>query len=183
MMCCWSVPQRNPFLSKFYQDPGSAALPAQLHFLFEHVGQIRTLRQADLFKSNQVADFLIQANKLFAEATLSRDELDLYYQIYNNLIIDAPVPDLVIYLQASVDVLIKRIRAHGRDYEKKIDKDYLQRISDAYTDFFYHYHASPLLIINTTDLDFTGDRGDYCVLLDYLSDLSPGRHYFNPQEL
>ena len=173
----------NPFLPEIYQHPGRAALAAQLHFLFEHVKQVRALRQADLFSPNKVADFLIQANRVFAEATLSPDELDLYYQVYNILIDDAPVPDMVIYLQSSVDVMIKRIRAHGGDHEIKIDRNYLQKISDAYTDFFYHYDASSLLIVNTTDLDFIGKRGDYDVLLDYLDGLGPGRHYFNPQEL
>ena len=173
----------NPFLPEIYQHPGPAALAAQLHFLFEHVKQVRALRQADLFSPNQVADFLIQANRVFAEATLSPDELDLYYQVYNILVNDAPVPDLVIYLQAPVEVMIKRIRASGGAHEIKIDREYLQKISDAYTDFFYHYDASSLLIVNSADLDFTGDRGDYEVLLNYLDRLGPGRHYFNPQEL
>ena len=173
----------NPFLPEIYQHPGSAALSAQLHFLFEHVKQVRALRQADLFSPNQVADFLIQANRLFAEATLTPDELDLYYQVYNILIDDAPVPDLVIYLQSSVEVMVKRIRARDGNHEIKIDRDYLQKISDAYTDFFYHYDASSLLIVNTTDLDFTDERGDYDVLLNYLEGVGPGRHYFNPQEL
>ena len=173
----------NPFLPRIYQHPGSTALAAQLHFLFEHVKQVRALRQADLFAPNQVADFLIQANKLYAEATLSPDELDLYYQIYNILTDDIPVPGLVIYLQSSVDVMIKRIRARGKDYDMKIDRDYLQRISDGYADFFYHYDASSLLIVNTTDLDFTGNSSDYNVLLDYLDGIGQGRHYFNPQEL
>ena len=173
----------NPFLPEIYQHPGSAALSAQLHFLFEHVKQVRALRQADLFSPNQVADFLIQANRLFAEATLTPDELDLYYQVYNILIDDAPVPDLVIYLQSSVEVMVKRIRARDGNHEMKIDRDYLQKISDAYTDFFYHYDASSLLIVNTTDLDFSDERGDYDVLLNYLEGVGPGRHYFNPQEL
>ena len=173
----------NPFLPEIYQHPGSAALSAQLHFLFEHVKQVRALRQADLFSPNQVADFLIQANRLFAEATLTPDELDLYYQVYNILIDDAPVPDLVIYLQSSVEVMVKRIRARDGNHEIKIDRDYLQKISDAYTDFFYHYDASSLLIVNTTDLDFSDERGDYDVLLNYLEGVGPGRHYFNPQEL
>ena len=173
----------NPFLPEIYQHPGSAALSAQLHFLFEHVKQVRALRQADLFSPNQVADFLIQANRLFAEATLTPDELDLYYQVYNILIDDAPVPDLVIYLQSSVEVMVKRIRTREGNYEIKIDRDYLQKISDAYTDFFYHYDASSLLIVNTTDLDFSDERGDYDVLLNYLEGVGPGRHYFNPQEL
>ncbi len=173
----------NPFLPEIYQHPGSAALSAQLHFLFEHVKQVRALRQADLFSPNQVADFLIQANRLFAEATLTPDELDLYYQVYNILIDAAPVPDLVIYLQSSVEVMVKRIRARDGNHEIKIDRDYLQKISDAYTDFFYHYDASSLLIVNTTDLDFSDERGDYDVLLNYLEGVGPGRHYFNPQEL
>ena len=173
----------NPFLPEIYQHPGSAALSAQLHFLFEHVKQVRALRQADLFSPNQVADFLIQANRLFAEATLTPDELDLYYQVYNILIDDAPVPDLVIYLQSSVEVMVKRIRARDGNHEIIIDRDYLQKISDAYTDFFYHYDASSLLIVNTTDLDFSDERGDYDVLLNYLEGVGPGRHYFNPQEL
>ena len=173
----------NPFLPRVYQHPGSTALAAQLHFLFEHVKQVRALRQADLFAPNQVADFLIQANKLYAEATLSPDERDLYYRIYNILVDGIPVPDLVIYLQSSVDVMIRRIRAQGRDHEMKIDRDYLQRISEGYADFFYHYDASSLLIVNTTDLDFTGGSNDYKVLLDYLDGLGQGRHYFNPQEL
>ena len=173
----------NPFLTGIYHHPGSAALPAQLHFLFEHVKQVRALRQTDLFSPNQVADFLVQANKVYAEATLSPDELDLYYQVYNILIGDVPVPGLVIYLQSSVDEMIRRIRSHGRSHNMKIDRDYLQRIAEEYADFFYHYDASSLLIVNATDLDFTGDSSDYAVLLDYLGDLDPGRHYFNPQEL
>ena len=173
----------NPFLPRIYQHPGSTALAAQLHFLFEHVKQVRALRQADLFAPNQVADFLSQANKLYAEATLSPDELDLYYRIYNILADGIPVPDLVIYLQSSVDMMIRRIRAQGKDHEMKIDRDYLRRISEGYADFFYHYDASSLLIVNTTDLDFTGGSNDYKVLLDYLDGLGQGRHYFNPQEL
>ena len=172
----------NPFLPEVYRPPGSAALPAQLHFLFEHVRQVRGLRQADLFVASRVADFLIQAHRLFAEATLTQDELDLYYQVYHMLVGDAPVPDLVIYLQSTVEVMAKRIRSTGVP-EMKIDREYLQKIADGYTDFFYHYDASSLLIVNTTDMDFTSERGDYDMLLDYMDRLRPGRHYFNPQEL
>ena len=172
----------NPFLPEVYRSPGAAALPAQLHFLFEHVKQVRGLRQADLFVASRVADFLIQAHRLFAEATLTQDELDLYYEVYHILVEDAPVPDLVIYLQSTVEVMVKRIRSTGVP-EMKIDKEYLQKISDGYTDFFYHYDASSLLIVNTTDMDFTSERGDYDMLLDYMDRLRPGRHYFNPQEL
>ena len=172
----------NPFLPELYRPPGSAALPAHLHFLFEHVKQVRGLRQADLFVASRVSDFLVHAHKLFAEATLTQDELDLYYQVYHMLVENAPVPDLVIYLQSSVEVMVKRIRATGVP-ETKTDRDYLQKIADGYAGFFYHYDASSLLIVNTTDMDFTGVGGDYDMLLQYLDGLSPGRHYFNPQEL
>ena len=170
----------NPFLSDMYQTPGNVALPVQLHFLFEHVQQVRGLHQADLFVASRVADFLIQAHRLFAEATLGQDELELYYQVYNLLVRDIPAPDLVIYLQSSLDVLVKRIRASVGAPESKIDREYLRKISAGYTDFFYHYEASSLLIVNTTDLDLTSESGDYDVLLRYLDQLEPGRHYFNP---
>jgi len=173
----------NPFLSKFYEDPESVALPMQLHFLFQRTRLIQTLRQTDMFKPAQVSDFLIQKDKLFAEITLAEDELNLYYQVYNNLIIEAPVPDLIIYLQAPVDVLLRRIYEHGMACERKIDENYLQKISDAYIDFFYHYDDSPLLIINASDFDFANDVSDYNILLEYISDLNSGRHYFNPQNL
>ena len=168
----------NPFLSDLYRGPGNAALPVQLYFLFEHVQQLRGLQQADLFVASRVADFLIQAHRLFAEATLGQDELELYYQVYKLLVKDIPAPDLVIYLQSSLDVLVKRIRASAP--ESKIDREYLRKISAGYTDFFYHYDASSLLIVNTTDLDLSGESGDYDVLLHYLDQLGPGRHYFNP---
>lgn len=173
----------NPFLPRFYENPGIAAFPTQLHFLLQRARQIQALRQRDLFKSAQVADFLIQKDKLFAEVTLERDELGLYCQVYDNLIVETPVPDLVIYLQAPVEVLLRRISKHGRDYEKKIEGSYLQHVSDAYVRFFYDYNASPLLIINAADLDLASDNGDYGLLLDCLDDLGPGRHYFNPQAL
>lgn len=173
----------NPFLKEVYQRPGSTALAAQLHYLFEHVKQAQALRQADLFSPNHVADFLIQVNQVYARATLSQDELDLYYQIYNILADGVPVPDLVIYLQSSVDAMARHIRARRGEPDLKIDRDYLERVAEGYADFFYHYDASSLLIVNVTELDFTGDGGDYGMLLDYLGHLGQGRHYFNPQEL
>ncbi len=173
----------NPFMPEMYLRPGTAALSAQLHFLFEHVKQARGLRQGDLFLTSSVSDFLIQAHRLFAEATLSHDELDLYYQVYHLLVGSIPIPDLVIYLQSSVDVMAKRIREKNGVPEIKIDREYLHKISDGYTEFFYHYDASSLLIVNSTDMDFSAKRGDYDMLLNYLDKLRPGRHYFNPQEL
>ncbi len=173
----------NPFLPKFYEDPQSTALPTQLHFLFQRLKMIETLRQTDLFKPAQISDFLIQKDRLFAEVTLSDAEFELYCEVYNRLVLDAPIPDLVIYLQAPVDVLIKRIYERGIAYEKRIDDVYLSKVSEAYIKFFYHYNASPILIVNTSDIDLVDSDDDYAYLLDYIRKLSPGKHYLNPQAI
>ena len=173
----------NPFLPRFYKDPQAAALPTQLYFLFQRARQIESLRQTDMFRPARVTDFLIQKDRLFAEVTLSKDELELYYQVYNHLTLEAPVPDLVIYLQAPVDTLYKRVRERAVDYEKNINEAYLQRVANAYIEFFYHYNDSPLLIVNTEDFNLATGSGDFNVLLKYIRELPPGRHYFNPQSL
>jgi deoxyguanosine kinase len=173
----------NPFLPKFYEDQRGAALPTQLHFLFQRVKQIETLKQTDLFRPARVADFLMQKDRLFAQVTLDEHELDLYYQVYNRLTLEAPVPDLVIYLQAPVEALLKRVYERGVSYEKRMDEAYLQKIANAYVEFFYHYHDSPLLIVNTEDFNLADDSSDYEVLLKYIQELTPGRHYFNPKGL
>ena len=133
------MPVENPFLPRFYQNPRSVALPTQLYFLFQRMRQIEALKQTDLFKPVQVADFLIEKDRLFANITLDDDELALYQQVYERLTLEAPVPDLVIYLQAPVDVLMQRVLERGHDYERMIEKSYLQKIADGYVEFFYHY--------------------------------------------
>ncbi len=173
----------NPFLPKFYEDPRSSALPTQLHFLFQRVKQIEVLKQTDMFKPAMVADFLIQKDSLFAKVTLNEDELDLYYQVYDRLTVEVPAPDLVIYLQASPDDLMKRVYERGTSFERNIKEDYLQSVSDAYINFFYNYDQSPLLIVNTADFNIAEGNESYQVLLNYIQDLRPGRHYFNPQNL
>jgi deoxyadenosine/deoxycytidine kinase len=175
--------EENPFLPRYYEDPRSAALPVQLHFLFQRARQVQTLRQGDMFRPSRVADFLIHKDRLFAEATLSGDELELYYQVYNRLTLEAPAPDLVIYLQAPVETLLKRVRERGIDYERHITEDYLRTIADAYVEFFYHYNDSPLLIVNTDDFNLVDSSGNYEMLLEYVRRLPPGRHFFNPREL
>jgi deoxyguanosine kinase len=171
----------NPFLPRFYQDPKAAALPTQLYFLFQRAQQIQSLRQGDLFQPSQVVDFMIDKDRLFAELTLSKAELDLYWQVYQRLTLEAPAPDLVIYLQAPIETLLKRIGRRGIDYEQGIDEAYLRRVAEAYIDFFYHYDRSPLLIVNTGDLNLADGERDFELLLDQIRGLSPGRHYFNPQ--
>ncbi len=173
----------NPFLPRFYSDPKSVALPTQLFFLFQRAKQLEALRQTDMFKSVQVSDFLIEKDKLFASVTLDDDELALYHQVYDRLTLDSPVPDLVIYLQAPIDILMQRIIERGHDYERPMNRNYLKKISDTYVEFFYHYTTAPLLIVNTNDFDLSGNDRDYNLLLEHIKHLPPGRHYFNPIEL
>lgn len=170
----------NPFLEKFYQDPKAGALPAQLYFLFQRNRQLQELRQGDMFAPNHIADFLMDKDRLFARVTLDTDELNLYEQVFNNLTIDAPVPDLVIYLQAPTDVLMRRIRKRGISMEYSITDDYLNRLSSAYTDYFHYYNASPLLIVNASGIDLVNNEADYQQLLERIETTSNGRHYFNP---
>ena len=173
----------NPFLPRFYKDPAAAALPTQLHFLFQRARQIESLLQTDMFRPARVSDFLIQKDRLFAQVTLKDDELALYYQVYNHLTLEAPAPDLVIYLQASVDTLLRRVNERGIDYERSIEESYMKRVTDAYIEFFYHYHDSPLLIVNTEDFNLATGSDDFNILLKYIRELPPGRHYFNPRSL
>lgn len=173
----------NPFLPRFYQDPKGAALPTQLHFLFQRVRQLEALRQTDLFKPALVADFLVQKDRLFAGITLDDNELDLYNQVYDRLTLEAPAPDLVIYLQAGIDDLVRRVHERGLDFEKNISEQYLKKVADAYIDFFYNYTQSPLLIVNTADFNLANNQRNFEMLLQYIQDLAPGRHYFNPRGL
>ena len=173
----------NPFLPRFYEDPRATALPTQLYFLFQRARQVEMLRQKDMFRPGQIADFLIEKDRLFAQVTLENDEFELYQQVYDRLALETPVPDLVIYLQAPVDVLLKRILDRGVDYEKRIDENYLKNIANAYIDFFYNYSNAPLLIVNTNDFDLANGTRNYNILLEHIRNLPPGRHYFNPKEI
>jgi deoxyadenosine/deoxycytidine kinase len=131
--------QENPFLANFYHNPRQYALSAQLHFLLQRAQQVQDFRQSDLFRGSYIADFMVDKDRLFAQMTLNPDELALYEQIYTHLTLDAPRPDLVIYLQAPVEVLRERIVRRGIDYEQQIRDEYLLRLSESYTRFFYDY--------------------------------------------
>ncbi len=170
----------NPFLERFYQDPRSAALQTQLFFLFQRAEQLRSLRQGDMFRPVRVADYLMEKDRLFAELTLDEEEFKLYEQVYAHVTLDAPEPDLVVYLQAPVEVLQQRIAARGRGYERPMEADYLRRLSERYTEFFHHYDASPLLIVNAAEIDFAHNVEDYELLLEQVRRIRSGRHYFNP---
>ena len=170
----------NPFLERFYQDPRSAALQTQLFFLFQRAEQLRGLRQGDMFRPVRVADYLMEKDRLFAELTLDEEEFKLYEQVYAHVTLDAPEPDLVVYLQAPVEVLQQRITARGRAYERPMEADYLRRLSERYTEFFHHYDASPLLIVNAAEIDFAHNVEDYELLLEQVRRIRSGRQYFNP---
>ena len=175
--------EQNPFLDRFYQDPKSVALQTQLFFLFQRAEQLQSLRQTDMFQPVRIADFIMEKDRLFAELTLDEEEFKLYEQVYQHLTLDAPIPDLVVYLQAPVEVLRKRITDRGRSYEKTLSNEYLHRLSESYMRFFHNYDAAPLLIINATEIDFANNDNDYTLLLDQVSKIKTGRHYFNPTSL
>jgi deoxyadenosine/deoxycytidine kinase len=170
----------NPFLERFYRNPKSAALPAQLFFLFQRARQLEDLRQEDLFANSRVADYLLAKDRLFARLTLDDAEFALYEQVHASLKIEAPQPDLVIYLQAPVDVLVERISRRGVRYEQSIDRVYLERLAEAYAKFFHDYADSPLLIVNAAQVDFIGSDGDFAQLFAQVERIRHGRHYFNP---
>jgi deoxyadenosine/deoxycytidine kinase len=176
-------PEENPFLERFYQDRKTGALPTQLFFLFQRAQQIQALRQADIFQPVRVADFLLEKDRLFAQLTLDAEELKLYEMVYDKLALDAPEPDLVVYLQAPVDTLMGRIARRGIHYEQAIDKAYIEKLSDAYMRFFYDWTRSPLLIVNTADINPIDDDRDFEVLFQEICRVKSGRHFFNPGRL
>jgi len=169
----------NPFLERFYRNRRLSALPTQLFFLFQRARQIESLQQADLFQPVRVSDFLMQKDRLFAEITLDEQEFHIYEQVYAHAVSALPVPDLVIYLQAPVDVLLRRIARRGINYEQKIDAGYLRQLCDAYARFFHNYEASPLLIVNAAGIDLVNHNEDFVALLDEVQGAKPGRQYFN----
>lgn len=169
----------NPFLPRFYQEPRRYALPTQLHFLFERSRQLRELAQGDLFRAGTVSDFLIDKDMLFARLNLDDDEFELYQKVYADLAPQAATPDLVIYLQAPIDVLQERVRRRGVDFERDMDADYLQRLANSYSEFFHRYEAAPLLIVNTSNLNFAESEADFELLLERMSKMRGPREFFN----
>lgn len=170
----------NPFLERFYREGRSAALPTQMFFLFSRARQIEQLRQTDMFTTVRVCDYLFAKDQLFAELNLDADELALYEQIADKLAVEAPVPDLVIYLQASVDVLFERIARRGIGFEKLIDRAYLEQLTDIYARFFHAYNDGPLLIVNASQIDPVSNDADYEQLFRQIERTTGGRHFFNP---
>ncbi|MBL1319744.1 MAG: deoxynucleoside kinase [Methylophaga sp.] len=173
-------PENNPFLEKFYIHPKQSALPTQLSFLMQRVRLSKELQQDDLFSSLKITDFMVEKDRIFAQITLDDDELALYNMVYDNLTMQHRIPDLVIYLQAPMTVLKARVNQRGIGYEQHIEDGYLQRLADSYADFFHYYDASPLLIVNAEQIDLVNSEQDYQNLLEQISTLKSGRHYYNP---
>ncbi len=173
------VPGENPFLEKFYGDISRYALPTQLFFLFQRTNQVQSLAQMDMFTQVTVSDFLLEKDQLFAKLTLSDAEHDLYQRIYCYLQPKAPPPDLVIYLQASTNTLIDRVKQRGSYYEKNISEEYLWRLSESYIRFFYQYEDAPVMIVNSENLNFVDNQPDFDLLLQQVEQMHGPREYFN----
>jgi deoxyguanosine kinase len=176
------APEQNPFLDKFYRDMARYALPTQLFFLFQRINQLRDMTQTDLFGGATVSDFLFDKDPLFAQLTLNDDELALYRQIFDSLKPQAPVPDLVIYLQAEPEVLVERVKKRGILAEQAISEEYLMRLAERYSRFFYHYDAAPLLIINANHFNFVENEEDFSLLVHRIKAMRGKRSYFNRTE-
>ena len=172
-------PKANPFLPLFYRDMRRYALPTQLFFLFQRVGQLEQLKQPDLFGKPVVADFTLAKDPLFARLTLDDAEYQLYSKIFDHMKPQAPVPDLVIYLQASIDTLVHRVKKRGNPGEAGIAEEYLRNLSEAYMSYFHHYSDSPLLIVNSERLNFVDSTEHLDLLVERIDAMRGGREFFN----
>jgi deoxyadenosine/deoxycytidine kinase len=172
-------PDENPFLARFYEDMPRYALPTQLFFLMQRAAQLRDLAQLPLFRGASVADFLFEKDPLFARLTLGGDELALYQKVFDSLKPQAPRPDLVIYLQARVETLVERVRRRGIDYERPVQAGYLAALADAYANFFHHYEAAPLIVVNSERLNFAERCPDLDLLMQRIAAMRGRREYFN----
>ncbi len=170
----------NPFLDRFYREGQRNALSTQLFFLLHRAEQVAHFARDDMLGPMQVTDFLIEKDRLFAEATLDEDEIKLYRQIVARLEINPPKPDLVVYLQAPVAVLLGRIRRRGIGHEQRIGSEYLATLSTAYAEFFHYYDDAPLLVVNAAQIDFASNERHYQALIEQIAAMDGARHYFNP---
>ena len=171
----------NPFLENFYSDPVKYAFHTQLYFLMSRYRQQRQISQIDLFASRIIADYFFEKDRIFAEINLNEEEFALYDKIYGLVERDVPKPDLVIYLQASVEFLYKRIRQRDRNFESNIDFGYIEQLCEAYNAFFFHYKTSPLLIVDIKGFDFTGNSKDLDLICDEVKNLKERRRILSRQ--
>ena len=172
--------EANPFLARFYQDPPRYALSTQLFFLFQRANQITDINQQDIFGDAAIADFFIEKDPLFAKLNLNADEMDLYQQIYDRMHLQTSKPDLVIYLQTPVDVLLSRVEERNIAYEQDIPREYLARLANAYSEFFHNYDSSPLLIVNNEKINIINSDEAMDLLVDRIMQVQSRREFFNP---
>ena len=170
----------NPFIAKFYEDQETYSFQTQIFFLLSRYNQYMELAQRDLFNSVVVIDYLFQRDKIFAQLNLEDHEYRLYEQIYNLIASKAPKPDLVIFLQASTEVLLERVSKRGREYESFMDPDYLDSVNKAFNNFFFYYSDTPILVINTNEIDFVEKKCDLEELINKVNSHKIGREYYNP---
>ncbi len=172
----------NPFLPRFYQDPDKYAFPAQLYFLLTRYNQQRELAQRDLFAEATVSDYLFAKDRIFASLTLSEDEFKLYESVYRLLDAQMAKPDLVVYVRARIEVLAERLRKRNRDFERYVSYEYLDRVSAAFRDFFFYYDEAPLLVVDTSDIDFVANPEDLADLIREIDGAGAGTQYFVPRK-
>jgi len=170
----------NPFLERFYENPRKYAFQTQLFFLLSRYRQQRELAQGDLFEAGVVCDYILAKDKIFALINLEDDEISLYESIYKLLVSTLPKPDLVIYLQARPEVLLSRVRKRGIAYERNISLDYLRTLSDAYNEYFFHYNETPLLVVNTSEIDFVESPRDLEHLVREVKSVKRGTQHYIP---
>ncbi|MGO9268035.1 MAG: deoxynucleoside kinase [Candidatus Binataceae bacterium] len=174
--------EENPFLARFYEDADKYALPVQLYFLLTRYNQQRTLSQQDLFTQTTVSDYLFAKDRIFAAENLAPDELALYDNVYRLLDERMVKPDLVVFMSARIDVLAERLRKRNRDFERDISLEYLERISAAYRDFFFYYDEAPLLVVETSAIDFVADSSDLRDLIREIERAGQGTQHFVPRK-
>ncbi|MDA8121640.1 MAG: deoxynucleoside kinase [Deltaproteobacteria bacterium] len=170
----------NPFLERFYENPRKFAFQTQLFFLLSRYRHQRELAQGNLFEKGVVSDYVLAKDKIFALINLEDDEVSLYDSIYKLLVPTVPRPDLVIYLQARPEILLNRVRKRGVDYERNISLDYLKALSDAYNEYFFHYNETPLLVVNTSEIDFVESPRDLEHLVREVKSVKRGTHHYIP---
>ncbi len=177
------VVEENPFLSSFYTDRTKFAFQTQMFFLLSRFKQQQKLFQQDLFAAVTVSDYLFAKDRIFAHLTLDPNELSLYERIFEELGPRVAKPDLVIYMQARLDVLLARIKKRGREFERKFDSGYLEDLCRAYNDFFFHYQDTPLLVVNTSDIDFVNNAEDLENLIQIVRTTKKGTHHYQPMSV
>lgn len=174
--------EENPFLARFYEDADKYSLSVQLYFLLTRYNQQQTLAQQDLFTQATVSDYLFAKDHVFAALNLASDELALYEKIHRLLDERMPKPDLVVFMTAGVDILLERLRRRNREFERDISREYLERVAAAFRDFFFYYEEAPLLVVDTSAIDFVADSADLRDLIHEIERAGQGVQHFVPRK-